>query len=100
METTWRCADDLGRQLTNVAETLLRKEPVCLEPRKGAVSTAFKLQASGDAASGDATVNGTGDERFDRAHFGSADLGGGPAAVLLMVNKRRSRRDRHSCFGG
>lgn len=35
-------------------------------------------------------------QRFDRAHFGSADLGGGPIAVLLMVNERRGRRDWRS----
>jgi hypothetical protein len=34
MGATWRCADDEGRRLTGVAETLLRKEPVCLESGK------------------------------------------------------------------
>jgi hypothetical protein len=58
-------------------------------PRRGVVSTSFKLQASGDAA--------LGDERFDRAHLGSADLGSGPAAGVLIVKERRARRGRHSC---
>jgi len=52
------------RQLTNLSDTLLRQEPICFQDshdayrvaRRGGVSTPFKLQASGDAALGYATV--------------------------------------------
>jgi hypothetical protein len=52
MKATSRCADNEGRQLTNVAEALLGKVPICLESGK----VGQELQAGGYAALGDATV--------------------------------------------
>jgi hypothetical protein len=52
MKATSRCADNEGRQLTNVAEALLGEEPICLESGK----VGQELQAGGNAALGDATV--------------------------------------------
>jgi hypothetical protein len=52
MKATLRCADNEGRLLTNVAEALLGKEPICLESGK----VGQELQAGGNAALGDATV--------------------------------------------
>ena len=52
MKATLRCADNEGRQLTNVAEALLAKVPICLESGK----VGQELQAGGYAALGDATV--------------------------------------------
>jgi hypothetical protein len=52
MKDTLRCADNEGRRMTNVAETLLGREPICLESGK----VGQELQAGGNAALGDATV--------------------------------------------
>ena len=94
MKAAWRCADNEGRQQTNVAETLSRREPICLESGKvgqGWHSLPWLWGFGPDVSDWRKLACGGREwEWFARAHVGSADLGCRPTAALLMVNERQS----------